>query len=281
VTLQVLATGPLATVQDGGRPGRARLGISPSGAADRGAWALGNRLVGNAAGAAAIEVTLGGLRVRAVRAVVATLTGAESPATVAGRPVATNAPFVIPAGAVLDIGRPRNGLRTYLAVRGGIATHPVLGSRSTDTLGGIGRPALAVDDELPIGAPGAPMPDTDWAVPRSPAGTLRIQPGPRASWFTAAARHRLVDATWTVTTELDRIGVRLTGPTLERAINAELPSEGIIRGAVQVPTNGQPLIFLADHPTTGGYPVIAVVVDSDTDALAQLRPGATIRLRWA
>ena len=125
------------------------------------------------------------------------------------------------------------------------------------------------------------MPDIDIApvAPLAADLTVRVQPGPRADWFTDRARSVLLTSRWKVSDELNRIGIRLSGPPLLRHRAEELPSEGLVRGAIQVPTSGQPLIFLADHPTTGGYPVIAVVNDADTDALAQLRPGQTLRLR--
>ena len=282
--LRVLATGPLATIQDLGRPGLSHLGVSPSGAADRGALALGNRLVGNPPDAAGVEITLGGLIVRAESAVVVTLTGSEAQAHLDGRAVGVDATIALPAGAILSLGLPERGLRTYLAVRGGLAVVPVLTSRSYDSLARLGPAPLQPGDLLSVGSSPFPVPDVDWAPSRpwpGPARTVTGRPGPRLDWFTDAARQLLVSTVWTVTDDLDRIGIRLAGPALDRRIGRELPSEGLVRGAIQVPPSGQPLIFLADHPTTGGYPVIAVVNDSDTDALAQLRPGQTLRLRWA
>ena len=279
--LRVLATGPLATIQDRGRPGLARLGVSPSGAADRGALALGNRLVGNPPDAAGIEVTLGGLCVRAEQPCVIALTGADAHALVDGRPTGPNATLTLAAGATAQLGVPDDGLRSYLAVRGGVAGPAVLGSRSRDVLAQLGPAPLSVGDLLPIGPAGPALPDTDWAPGAAYADvTLHCRPGPRADWFTETARATLTSAGWHVSGDIDRIGVRLAGPKLRRAITDELPSEGLVRGAIQVPASGQPLIFLADHPTTGGYPVIAVVDDADTDAVAQLRPGERVRLAW-
>ncbi|MEP6851557.1 MAG: biotin-dependent carboxyltransferase family protein [bacterium] len=279
MSLVVLATGPLATVQDRGRPGWAAFGVSPSGAADRGALDLGNRLVGNVDHAAGIEVTLGGLQVRATTAHAVSLTGADAPATVDGRPVGTHATLRLDTGATLALGAPPWGLRTYLAVRGGVAVPPVLGSRSYDVLSGLGPAPLAVGDELPIGAPLVPLPDADWApVPMPPAeDVLAGAPGPREDWF--AAPHQLFTARWQVSDDTDRVGVRLDGPALERTHSGELASEGVVRGAVQVPPSGRPVVLLADHPVTGGYPVIAVLTGPATDRLAQLRPGRTVRFR--
>ncbi|SHG30606.1 biotin-dependent carboxyltransferase family protein [Geodermatophilus nigrescens] len=274
--LTVLAPGPLTTVQDRGRPGLAGIGVGRSGAADRAAAELANRLVGNAPGAAVLEATLGGLAVRADADLLVVTTGARCP----GSPVHT-APGPLRAGATLALGTPPAGLRTYLAVRGGFAVAPVLGSRSTDVLAGLGPPVLRAGDVLPVGGDAGPFPAVDLAPGADPPGgevTVRLLPGPRADWLTAAAREALAGP-WTVTAESNRVGLRLTGPRLERAVDAELPSEGLVRGAVQVPPAGQPVLFLADAPVTGGYPVAGYVDDADVDRCAQLRPGQTLRLR--
>jgi biotin-dependent carboxylase-like uncharacterized protein len=175
-------------------------------------------------------------------------------------------------------------LRTYLAVRGGIDVPPVLGSRSTDLLSGLGPAVVAAGHVLPVGSTTLPMPGVDVApVPDPPAGelTVPVLVGPRADWFTADAWSTLTGAVYTVTSESNRIGLRLDGPALERARPGELPSEGMVRGALQVPRSGTPVLFLADHPVTGGYPVIGYVVDADVDRCAQLRPGQSLRFRRA
>ncbi|MGY1650651.1 5-oxoprolinase subunit C family protein [Geodermatophilus sp. SYSU D01119] len=275
--LTVLAPGPLATVQDRGRPGLAGIGVGRSGAADRAAAALANRLVGNEPGAAVLEATLGGLAVRAEADLLVVTTGARCP----GSPVHA-APGLLRAGATLALGSPATGLRTYLAVRGGIAVAPVLGSRSTDVLAGLGPAPLRAGDALPVGGDAGPFPGVDLAPVSDPPGgevTVRLLPGPRSDWLTAGARAALGAAAWTVTSESNRVGLRLAGPALERAVEAELPSEGLVRGAVQVPPAGQPVLFLADAPVTGGYPVAGYVDDADVDRCAQLRPGQGLRLR--
>ena len=282
----MLAPGPLATVQDLGRPGYAAIGVSPSGAADRGARALANRLLGNDVAAAGIEATLGGLAARAGSDLIAVVTGAAVEVEVDGRPVGGNATIRVPAGAVVRLGTPHVGLRTYLAVRGGVEVAPVLGSRSFDVLSGIGPPPLEPGDHLPIGRARAPLPQIDIAPVRAPAAAgattvLHWTPGPRADRLTAAGRHALRRTEWTVGADSNRVGVRLDGPALDRPEGPQLASEGLVRGAVQVPPSGRPVIFLADHPTTGGYPVVAVVDDADTDALAQVRPGDRVELRPA
>jgi biotin-dependent carboxylase-like uncharacterized protein len=280
--LEVLATGPLATIQDLGRPGHTAWGVPLSGAADRRSLRLGNRLVGNAEDAAGVEITFGGARFRADADVVIAVTGAPGAVTVGGVPVDRNAPINVPAGEVLALGAPSCGVRTYLCVRGGITVPTVLGSRATDLLAGLGPAVLRDGDRLPIGRATRDVPDVEVApVHDPPAGqvTLRVRLGPRDDWFTPDAREMLLSTPWTVTTESNRIGVRLDGAELERAVTDELPTEGMALGALQVPPSGRPTIFLADHPVTGGYPVIAVLLDADVDAAAQLRPGQTLRFR--
>jgi biotin-dependent carboxylase-like uncharacterized protein len=272
------ATGALATVQDLGRPGLAHLGVSPSGAADRAAHRLANRLVGNPESDATIEVTMGGLAIRGTRMAWVAVTGAPTSVLVNDRPSASHSLIALPPGDRLVVLAPAYGVRNYLAVRGGILAAPVLGSRSTDLLSGLGPSPLQPGNELFVGRPGPPLPGVDLAPPSQPRKTLSITAGPRRDWFTDQAWDELISRQWTVSAESNRVGVRLTGPALTRRITAELPSEGLLRGAVQVPASGEPLIFLADHPVTGGYPVIAVLTDRDADHAAQLRPGEHLRL---
>ncbi|MGP4016875.1 biotin-dependent carboxyltransferase family protein [Saccharopolyspora sp. 5N708] len=278
--LEVLHTGPLSTVQDLGRVGFASVGVGVSGAADRDALKLANRLVGNAAGAAAVEVTLGGFAARTDQDVTVAVTGAPCPITVDGRSGALNAPLRVSAGSVLRLGAPGCGLRSYVAVRGGIDVDPVLGSRATDLLSGIGPHPLRADVVLPIGAePAAPASDIPAYVPEPVADELELQvvPGPRADWFAAAAFATLLSATYTVTSESNRIGIRLDGPELARSHRGELASEGMVPGALQVPPSNRPVLFLVDHPVTAGFPVIAVVVAADVGKAAQARPGLRLR----
>ena len=281
--LTVLASGPLTTVQDRGRPGWASIGVTRSGAADRQAAALANRLVGNDAAAAVLEVTVGGLRVRAGRTLLVAVSGAPAPVTVDGRAAPFDAPLTLRPGQVLGLGNPAVGLRSYLAVRGGIGVPPVLGSRSTDTLSGLGPAPLRPGDVLPVGALAADEPVVDVAPVRAPSSrpVLRVLPGPRRDWLAPAAWTALTAEDWTVSPDSDRVGLRLAGPRLDRARTDELPSEGLVPGAVQVPPDGAPVLFLVDHPVTGGYPVLAVVTTDDLPAAAQLRPGDRVRFRPA
>lgn len=278
--LEVLAAGALTTVQDAGRPGHAHEGVPPSGAADARSYALANRLVGNPAGEAALEVTLGGLRVRLAGGAIRhmAVAGAPAPLVVDGRPVPVLAPVAVRPGQVVELGLPPAGLRSYLAVAGGVDVAPELGSRSADVLSGLGPPPLQAGDVLPLGAPGPPPPAVDAAPPPAMPATVELLAGPRDDWLTDASWNALAAAAWTVSADSNRVGVRLAGPTLEIARRGELPPEGIVTGAVQVPPSGQPVVFLTDHPVTGGYPVVAVVDDDGLSVVAQARPGATLRL---
>ncbi|MGW3813672.1 5-oxoprolinase subunit C family protein [Streptomyces sp. NPDC005046] len=277
--LAVVRAGALTTVQDQGRPGHAHLGVPRSGALDAPAAALANRLVANPAEAAVLETTLNGCALRPRSTVTVAVTGAPCPVTVDGRPVAWGAPVRVSAGALLDVGSARAGLRSYVAVSGGVAVEPVLGSRSTDLLSGLGPAPLTDGSVLPLGTPGALHARVD-VVPHSapPAElVLRVTLGPRDDWFTESAVRTLTTRAYRVSSASNRIGLRTEGPSLERAVSGELPSEGMVLGAVQVPPDGCPVVFLADHPTTGGYPVIAVVRGTDLPAAAQAVPGTPVR----
>jgi biotin-dependent carboxylase-like uncharacterized protein len=280
--LEVVTTGPLTLVQDLGRPGLAALGVGPSGAADRGAFSLGARLLDQPTDRAALECHHGGLTLRARGSVTMALTGAPAPTTVDGVPVGYAAPFLVRDGSVVRVDRPSAGLRTYVSVRGGIAVGAVLGSRSYDTLSGIGPAPLRSGDVLPVGRPvGEPLVDVAPVAP-PPTGivTLELTRGPRGDWLGALSG--LTDPTWHVDAASDRVGVRLDGTALTRAVgfeDRELPSEGVVRGAVQLPADGHPVLFLADHPVTGGYPVVAVLTSRSVDAAAQLVAGQSVRLR--
>jgi KipI family sensor histidine kinase inhibitor len=329
--LEVIRSGPLATVQDLGRPGLGAIGVPPSGAADAASLIAANRLVGNRDDAAAIELTLGRAAFRFTAPATVAVTGAPAPVTATpqaqeqlaappshhpgpattpkdqhrppespghhpgfgaalegqhrpqespGRHPGFGAAFEVPAGGEVSIGAPQAGLRTYLAVAGGIDTPVVLGSRSADLLSRLGGGPLRAGDRLAIGAvvagdggkaghvlPGAHVPI------RGGVARLRVTGGPRLDWFTADALDELCANIYTVSPASNRTGLRLDGPPLTPASDAELPSEGLVTGALQVPRDGRPILLLADHPTTGGYPVIGVIVSTDLKIAAQLRPG--------
>ncbi|AAZ56001.1 allophanate hydrolase subunit 2 [Thermobifida fusca YX] len=280
--LEVLETGVLTTVQDAGRVGHALLGVGRSGAADPVSYALANRLVANPPRAAALEVTFGGLRCRAHGAMTVAVTGAPGPVSVDGRAAAMNTVIHLRDGSELRIGTPERGLRSYVAVRGGLDTPPVLGSRSTDTLAGLGPQQVTPGTVLPVGPPPQDLPVVDAApdtvFPRDEV-ELRVMLGPRDDWFTEDAIRTLLTSDYVVSSRTDRVGARLLGPPLPRSRLGELPSEGIVPGALQIPHHGDPVLFLADHPVTGGYPVIAVVVSADLRWAAQARPGTRLRFR--
>ncbi|MGH3300461.1 MAG: carboxyltransferase domain-containing protein [Streptosporangiaceae bacterium] len=318
--IEVLQPGPLTTIQDLGRPGLAHLGVPGSGAADAVSLRLANRLVGSPASAAGLEVTLGRLALRFDSGAVVAVTGAPVPMTlerprervpasdrggerrhlrqrpgrlsrVLGGPIRAPDPrhgtaFAVPAGSVLRLGSPAVGLRSYLAVAGGIDVAPVLGSRSADRLSGLGPPPLRPGDRLPVGRARSPVqkPPDDRPGTGGPAAgadpvPIRVIAGPRDDWFARDALTSLAAGSYQVTPASDRTGLRLAGPPLARSPGrpGELPSEGVAAGSLQVTHEGQPILLLADHPTTGGYPVIAVVKVADLGLAAQLRPGQRVR----
>jgi biotin-dependent carboxylase-like uncharacterized protein len=274
-SVRIVHAGPLTTVQDRGRPGWAHVGVPRAGALDGPAADLTNRLVGNDADAAVLETTLGGVTFTVTAAMTVAVTGAECAVTVDERAVAWGTAIAVAAGRTVRVGPATRGLRSYVGLAGGVDVPPVLGSRATDTLAGVGPPVLRDGEVLPVGpAQRAPVPVDTHRV-RRPEGSaeLRVVPGPRVDWFEGNALATLTGSTYTVGVESNRVGLRLTGPRLSRRRSEELPSEGIVLGAVQVPASGEPLVFLNDHPTTGGYPVVAVVVPEDLPLCAQLRPG--------
>lgn len=296
---EVLATGLQAIFQDLGRVGQASQGVSASGALDKGACLLANRLVGNDRRAPVLEILHGGFSVRVRSPVVVAVTGAAGAldlrhADGAVWPAERHQPLALDPGDTLTIGAPEVGLRSYLAVRGGFKVAPVLGSAATDTLSGIGPAPLSVGQILSVGkgAKGAVMMHQDIRLPGLPQPgvasatggiVLDIVLGPRTDWFTADTIRLLETQPWQVTLQSNRVGLRLAGeqPLARTAAfeGVELASEGTALGALQVPPNGQPVLFLADHPLTGGYPVIACVAPYHLDRAAQLPAGVEVRFR--
>ena len=316
--LTVVQPGLLALVQDAGRPGYAAIGVTESGALDRAALRRANLAVGNDPGAAAIEFLSGGCEVEAVRDTVVAVSGADARVTVHGvrecdageGSLAAANPEILASAALgcvchldgavtlragerLRIAAPDRGLRSVLAVRGGVSESPTLGSRATDMLSGLGPAPLRAGDHIRVDEDGAPHAASvssrgpgaarhrrsTPSTPASPARStvLRYVPGPRDEWFQRASSAAFSRQTWQVTAQSNRVGVRLSGDPMMRVNDAELPSEGMVHGSIQVPPSGQPVLFLADHPVTGGYPVIGTVIDDDLDAAAQLRPGDEVR----
>lgn len=268
--IEIVDPGPLTTVQDGGRRGYEHLGVPRSGAFDLRAMSSANNLVSNAADAALLEVVFGGLQLRVLDAVTVATAGAPC----AG--IDHLVTISLAAGSVIRLGRPLSGLRTYVAFHGGLDVASVLGSASTDTLSGLGPAPLRAGDRLAVrrgdtdvvGGQAAPL-------PASSVLAYPVTLGPRDDWFTDPGA--LFDVSWTVRPDSNRVGIRLDGPPLARAITGELPSEGVLPGAIQVPPDGRPILLGPDAPVTGGYPVIGVVGRDDLSRAAQLRPGDPVR----
>jgi biotin-dependent carboxylase-like uncharacterized protein len=276
--LRVERTGLQLLVQDLGRPGWAHVGVPPSGALDPAALALANRLVGNPESAAGLEILLGGCGFTVAQSMRVALTGAHLPLAVDGAPKAWGSAVSVRAGQRVEVGIAPGQLRAWLAVSGGIDLALVLGSRSTDTLTGLGPAAVTPGDVLPVG-PEPDAPGHGDAVPATHAtGPLRlsVRLGPRDDAFTDGSLESFFKTEYTVSASSDRVALRLDAPEgalLARREATEVESEGVVTGAVQVPPEGSPLVFLADHPVTGGYPVIAVVDAPDLPRCAQLQPG--------
>lgn len=286
--IEVLAPGLYTTIQDAGRTGLQQYGVPVQGAADRAALILGNRLVGNDPGAAALEVTLVGPTLRFHAATAVAVTGADLGATVNGEPLPVGRVACVRPGDVLAFRGGARGCRAYVCVAGGIAVEPVRGSRSTDPLGGLGglpaRPGrpLQAGDRMPLGTPASDPArlagrQARWVfVPDR--FVARVVPGPQAEFFPPEAYRVFFGAEYTVAPASDRMGLRLEGPAVPR-VDREMLSEGQPLGAVQVPPSGQPIVLLAGRATVGGYPKVGVVVTPDASLLAQARPGDRIRFR--
>ncbi len=287
--LGVRSPGLQTLLQDGGRPGLAGQGVSASGALDQSACRTANRLVGNPSHRACLETVGGGLQLESLGDTVVAVTGADAPlalttASGARHAVPRYQPVALEHGDVLAIGAPVAGTRCYVAARGGFDVAPVLGSLSTDTLAHVGPPALAAGDRLALHAVAhgaitghAELPPDDLPSVHEDV-VLDVVLGPRTDWFTPEAVELLARQRWRVTPQSNRVGMRLAGDEpLQRAITQELPSEGTVTGAIQVPASGQPVLFLADHPLTGGYPVIACVAPYHLDRAGQIPVNAWVR----
>jgi KipI family sensor histidine kinase inhibitor len=298
--LRIVSPGLHSLIEDLGRHGHSALGVSAAGALDRASLRRANRVLGNAPSAAAIETVGGGLKVQAIGDQVLAVTGAPSELTIetpsefnpseSGEPgllrtVPMATPFALRDGEVLSLGQPSAGFRCYVALRGGVDAAPVLGSRSTDTMSGIGPAPLAAGQLLASGGDAecgvVGNPEFQPDFPGTGVTVLDVVPGPRADWFDEEAVAALCGQDWEVTPRSNRVGMRLQGTPLQRSRKGELPSEGTVAGAIQMPPEGLPVLFLADHPITGGYPVIAVVVDHQLDLAAQVPIGGSIRFRVA
>ncbi len=302
MSITVLKPGLLTTVQDLGRFGYQQAGLVISGALDAGALRTANLLVGNPETAAGLEITLRGPRLRLAADTLLALIGADLGATIGGQPVPLGRPVAARAGTVLAFDKPNASGRAWLAVAGGVAVPPVLGSRATylrAALGGLAGRALRAGDELPVGEwpaatqrlfallkPAAGVGGAArWHVAREPLArpgiplSVRALPGPEYEQFSPASQRAFWAEPFTVTPAADRMGARLSGPSLERLAAPELLSSAVTFGTVQVPAGGQPIVLLADCQTTGGYPRLAQVIAADRSRLAQALPGTQLRFR--
>jgi antagonist of KipI len=283
----VIKPGMLTTIQDTGRWGFQARGVPVAGPMDPLSHRLANALVGNRRDAALLEVTLLGPELEFEDERLVAVTGADFDLSLDGRATALNAPFTVSAGSHLRFGARRLGARAYLAVSGGIAVAPTLGSRSThlvSAMGGLGGRALLAGDRLPLGDPslrqGAALaPQESVAALPDGRATIRVLPGPQADRFTADALEMLQSAPYTVARDSDRMGFRLEGPPLTYARGAEIISDATPLGVLQVPASGQPILLMADRQTTGGYPKIATVIAADIAIAGQLAPSDAILFR--
>jgi biotin-dependent carboxylase-like uncharacterized protein len=310
-SIEVARPGALTTIQDCGRPGYAHMGVPRSGALDAPAHHRANELVGNPPDAAVLETTLTGVAVTARCPVTVAVTGAHAAVRVDGAPADRDAAIILAAGQTLDVGPARPGVRSYVAFSGGLQVPPVLGSASTDLLSGLGPARLAGGQVLDLGdpaaaavpaaGPGGPAAPGRAAEPGRPAAQaaraycalagvpaaavpgdqaeLLIHLGPRDDWLSEAGLAALREGTWTVSPQSNRVALRLAGGAPPRVRSGELASEGLVAGAIEALPDGHLVLFLADHPTTGGYPVIAVVDPGSLPVCAQARPGLTITFR--
>jgi biotin-dependent carboxylase-like uncharacterized protein len=276
--------GPFTTVQDAGRPGHLRVGIPASGPVDREAFVLANRLVGNPDGAAALECTLIGPLVEFADARTVAVTGAECPVTLNGAPAPRWESFRVGAGDTLRLGTARSGVRAYLAISGGVATPPALGSRATyvrGRLGGLEGRALRRGDRLPLGPGGGATAGARVPADRVPAygdlPEIRVVLGPQDDRFTARGVAALLVGAYEMLPQSDRMGARLRGPAIEHARGHDIISDGVPLGGVQVVGDGQPIVLLVDRQSTGGYTKIATVCSFDIGRLGQVKPGQRVR----
>lgn len=283
MTLEVMQPGMMLTVQDAGRLGLRHAGVSPAGPMDPPAFALANALVGNDAGAAGLEFAMAGGRFRSARALRFAVTGGDAEIRIDGRPVPSWQAHRLRPGETLEVGPLRAGVWGYLAVSGGIATEPVMGSRSTHlrtALGGLEGRTLRAGDLLPLGTddPDAPclgLP-AGQVAPGSRSGPIRVVLGPQDEHFTAEALEHLATGRFVVTPQGDRMAMALEGPELEAARGHDIVSDGTVPGSIQVPGSRQPFVLMAESQTSGGYPKIATVTGADLPRLAQMRAGTAL-----
>lgn len=280
--LEVIESGPLSTIQDGGRFGYQRFGISGSGAMDSLAYRVANALVGNDGDAAVIEMTLAGMTLRVASGDChMAYVGAPTSINVDGVAIDICTSFIAKQGATVTIGAMRGGLRGYLAAEGGVLCEPVLGSRSTHTrsnIGGLDGGPLRAGQHIPVGSPTSDVVCRELPPETLPThlGSVRVLLGPQNDLFTEAGISTFLNSEYRLSTKVDRMGCQFQGPAIEHAGDFNIVSDGIVNGSIQVPGTGQPIVLLADRQTTGGYAKIATVIQPDLRKIAQARPGQTL-----
>jgi biotin-dependent carboxylase-like uncharacterized protein len=278
--IEIIKAGPVTTIQDLGRQGFRHQGIAQSGALDRLSLMIANRLVCNPDNAAGLEMMYGRTSIRFETKVCFALTGCECFATLDGSPIYIGWRCYANAGQILTIQTPVRGLCAYLAVHGGLDVDPIMGSRATDLqagFGGIAGRKLRPGDRIPLGMQQAiPQVQIGVLLPQCDQ-TLRVLPGPEAEQYSADTHLEFFSAYWQIGQESGRMGLRLAGKVMRQSETSELLSHGVFPGVIQVPPGGQPIILAAEAQTTGGYPRIAIVIESDLWKLGQLKPGDMIR----
>ena len=285
--LTVISPGALTSIQDEGRFGHQRIGMSPAGAMDLHSLRLANILVDNDMGEAALELSFLGGKFQFTKDNVFALTGADMGAMLDGVKVPVGQAVVAKAGSVLQMGQAKDGCRTYLAVAGGFDVPVLHGSKSTllrSNLGGFNGRKLAAGDEIPFAAPKKTIPNLPIRVlpQQPPVGrdvTVRVVLGPQEDRFTKAGMETFLSSAYQVDNKSDRMGYRLTGPKVEHTTDANIISDGIPFGAVQIPGSGEPMIMMSEHQGSGGYTKIANVISVDIPLVAQCPPGGTIRFK--
>ena len=282
INLLISSIGPASSVQDGGRFGAQRYGLTPSGAMDRLALAAANCLVGNPLLTAAIEIGPYGASLKARGgAVRVALSGAPRSADIGSRSVAWDTSVTIADGETLKLGMARGGSFSYLAIDGGIKGEPVFGSLSVNARAGLGSPyprPLQSGDELDVTAAGA-GPERRIDLPAAVAGPIRVVPGPQNDEFSDEAVKLFLDSEWKISATSDRMGYRLEGPVIKHLHGHNIVSDGTVNGSIQVPGNGQPIVLMSDRGTSGGYPKIATVITADFGRFAQIPAGTAFRFK--
>ena len=280
--LVVSSIGPVSSVQDGGRHGAQRYGLTPSGAMDRLALAVANTLVGNPLLSAAIEIgPFGAVFTARQGAVHLGLSGATRDAAISGRSVAFDSSMTLADGESLTLGFARGGSFSYLAIEGGVAGEPMFGSLAVNARAGLGSPfprPLQTGDELQVAAAAAP-PGQRIELPATANGPIRVVMGPQDDEFDAAAIKLFLDSPWTISATSDRMGYRLEGPVIRHLHGHNIVSDGTVNGSIQVPGNGAPIVLMPDRGTSGGYPKIATVITADHGRFAQLSAGKSFRFK--